>query len=349
MKKRSHCFGLFSLFVFLIVAPAQTLADNFYAGKTIRVIVGFAAGGGYDTYARAVTRHMGNHIPGNPSFVVENMDGAGSLLAANYLYNKAEPDGLIVGSWNNLMILQQALGAKAIRFDARRFGWIGAPSPSRSVCAVMGFTGLNTLDDVLNSKRDLKMGATRAGSTTDDLPKLMNMFMRTKFNVISGYTGTAKIRVAMQSRELDGACWGWESMAATAKALLEAKGDERLIPYVIDGKSEDQKVKDLPQFTNVIKDKANLAAFNLWRKPKEFERPLTVPPRTPVDRLEILRKAYQETLNDPKFLAEARKSKLVVEHVSGEQIDEAVSEILSISPDAREKLQFLVKRQGQTS
>ncbi|HZA53921.1 MAG TPA: hypothetical protein VE616_06710 [Candidatus Udaeobacter sp.] len=349
MKKRSHCFGLFSLFVFLIVAPAQTLADNFYTGKTIRVIVGFAAGGGYDTYARAVTRHMGNHIPGNPSFVVENMDGAGSLLAANYLYNKAEPDGLIVGSWNNLMILQQALGAKAIRFDARRFGWIGAPSPSRSVCAVMGFTGLRTLDDVLNSTRDLKMGATRAGSTTDDLPKLMNMFMRTKFNVISGYTGTAKIRVAMQSRELDGACWGWESMAATAKALLEAKGDERLIPYVIDGKSEDPKVKDLPQFTDVIEDKANLAAFNVWRKPKAFERPLTVPPNTPRNRLEILRKAYQQTLNDPKFLAEARKSKLVVEHVSGEQIDGAVSEILSISPDAREKLQFLVKRQGQTS
>jgi hypothetical protein len=213
----------------------------------------------------------------------------------------------------------------------------------------MGFTDLMTLDDILNSKRDLKMGATRAGSTTDDLPKLMNMFMQTKFHVISGYTGTAKIRVAMQSRELDGACWGWESMSVTAKALLEARGDERLIPYIIDGKSEDPNVKDLPQFSDVIKDKANLAAFHVWRKPKEFERPLTVPPRTPRTPLEILRKAYKETLNDPEFLADARKSKLVVEHVSGEQIDEAVNEILSISPDAREKLQFLVKTQGRTS
>jgi tripartite-type tricarboxylate transporter receptor subunit TctC len=292
---------------------------------------------------------MGKHIPGNPSFVVENMDGAGSLLAANYLYNKADADGLIVGSWNNLMILQQALGGKAIRFDSRRFGWIGAPSQSRSVCAVMGFTGLKTLDAVLNSKTELKMGATRAGSTTDDLPKLMNMFMGTKFNVISGYTGTAKIRVAMQSRELDGACWGWESMGVTARSLLDAQGDNRLIPYAIDGTAEDSQVKDLPQLTDAIKDKANLAAFNVWRKPKEFERPLTLPPKTPKDRLEILRRAYKATLHDPEFLAEARKSKLVVEHVSGERIDDAVKEILTISPAAREKLQFLVRTQEKTS
>lgn len=324
-------------------------ADDFYAGKTIRVIVGFAAGGGYDTYARAVTRHMGKHISGNPSFVVENMDGAGSLLAANYLYNKADADGLTIGSWNNLMILQQALGAKAIRFDSRQFGWIGAPSQSRSVCAVMGFTGLKTLDEVLNSKPGVKMGATRAGSTTDDLPKLMNRFMGTKFDVISGYRGTAKIRVAMQSQELDGACWGWESMRVTAKSLLDANGDNRLIPYIIDGTAEDSEVKDLPQFTNAIKNEANLAAFKVWRKPKEFERPLTLPPETPKDRLETLRRAYAQTLKDPEFLAEAKKSKLVIEHVPGEQIDKAVDEILSIAPGAREKLQFLVKTQAKTS
>lgn len=348
--KRGYLRIAASLFAFAVTIPVPPVsADDFYQGKTIRVIVGFASGGGYDTYARAVTRHMGKHIPGNPSFVVENMDGAGSLLAANYLYNKAEPDGLTVGSWNNLMILQQALGAKTIRFDARRFGWIGAPSQSRSVCAVMGFTGLKTLEEVLNSKGDLKMGATRAGSTTDDLPKLMNMFMRTKFDVISGYTGTAKIRIAMQSRELDGACWGWESMSVTARSLLDAKGDERLIPYIIDGTREDPEVKDLPQFASAIKDKVNLAAFNVWRKPKEFERPLTVPPKTPRERLAILRNAYKETLHDPEFLAEAKKSKLVIEHVSGQQIDQGVNEILAISPDAKEKLQFLVKTQKKTS
>jgi hypothetical protein len=324
-------------------------ASGFYAGKTIRMIVGFAPGGGYDTYARAVTRHMGKHIPGNPKFVVENMDGAGSLLAANYLYSKAGADGLTIGSWNNLMILQQALGAQAVRFDARRFGWIGAPSQSRSVCAVMGFTGLKNLDDVLSARRALKIGATREGTTTDDLPKLMNMFMKTNFKVISGYTGTATIRVAMESHELDGACWGWESMKVTARPLLSAGGDGRLIPYVIDGASQDPEVKDLPQFTEAIKDADDLAAFKVWKKPKEFERPLAVPPNTSRERLEVLRHAYRQTLGDPIFLAEAEKSKLLIEHVRGERVEQAVNELLSISPDTKRRLQFLITKQGKVS
>ena len=349
MKNRTIVLAFAAAGLLAVGNPQGVSANDFYAGKTIRVIVGFAAGGGYDTYARAAARHMGKHIPGNPSFVVENMDGAGSLLAANYLYNKASADGLTMGTWNNLMILQEALGARAVKFDARRFGWIGAPTQARSVCAVMGFTGLRTLDDVRHSKRALKMGATRAGSTTDDLPKLMNRFMGTKFNVISGYTGTAKIRVAMQSHEVDGACWGWESMSVTARALLNARGDDQLIPYIMDGTSEDREVNGLPQFTDAIKDKADLAAFNVWREPKQFERPLMVPPGTPRDRLEILRRAYGETLRDPEFLAEAAKTKMVVEHVPGERIEKAVREILSISPDAKKKLEFLVKTQAKTS
>ncbi|MGH7794781.1 MAG: Bug family tripartite tricarboxylate transporter substrate binding protein [Candidatus Binatia bacterium] len=330
-------------------APWNANASGFYAGKTIRVVVGFAAGGGHDTYARAVTRHMGKHIPGNPSFAVENMDGAGSLLAANYLYRKAGADGLTIGSWNNLMILQQALGAQAVRFDARRFGWIGAPSQSRSICVVMGFTGLKNLDDVLSSKRALKIGATRAGSTTDDLPKLMNMFLKTNFNVISGYTGTATIRVAMQSHALDGACWGWESMKVTARPLLSAGGDERLIPYVIDGATKDPEVKDLPQFTDAIKDPDDLAAFKVWKKPKEFERPLAVPPNTPKERLEVFRQAYQQTLADPAFLAEAEKAKLLIEPVRGERVEQAVNELLAISPDTKRKLRFLIGKQEKIS
>ncbi|HYA29560.1 MAG TPA: hypothetical protein VEI95_12140, partial [Acidobacteriota bacterium] len=122
-------------------------AEDFYKGKTIRFIVGYAPGGGYDTYTRAIARHIGKFIPGNPTAVVENMEGAGSLLAANYMFNKAEPDGLTVGDFNSGMVTQQALDAKGIRFDARKFGWIGAPGKGWPTCMVMGFTGLKTLDD----------------------------------------------------------------------------------------------------------------------------------------------------------------------------------------------------------
>src|SRR5919106_4482423 len=207
--------------------------EQFYKGKTIRVAVGAAAGGGYDTYTRAVAQHMGKHIPGNPEFVVENMTGAGGLIAANYTYNKADHDGTFIGCWNSAYVLYQALGDRAVRLDARKLGWIGAPVKGSPHCSIMAFTGFNSFEDILKSGKSLKMGATRAGSTYADLPKIFNQTIGTKFDVITGYKGTSKILLAMQSKELDGGCWGWESARATAKAMLQAKGDERLIPVII--------------------------------------------------------------------------------------------------------------------
>ncbi|MGE5304811.1 MAG: hypothetical protein ACM3TN_15985, partial [Alphaproteobacteria bacterium] len=156
------------------------------------------------------------------------------------------------------------------------------------------------------------------------------------------YKGTGPIRVALQRREIDALCSGWESMRVTARALLDAKGDDRLIPFIIQGKVEDPEVKDLPQFTNAIKGEDNLAAFRAWVNQYDFQRPLMVPPKTPRERLQTLRTALQKTLADPEFVAEARKSKMLIDNVTGEDIERSVSEILSISPAVKKKLQFLV-------
>jgi tripartite-type tricarboxylate transporter receptor subunit TctC len=329
-----------ALFSFAILRAAG--AEDFYRGKTLRFIVGYAPGGGYDTYTRAVARYIGRHIPGNPSIVVENMDGAGSLLAANYMFNKAEPDGLTVGNFNSGMVTQQALDARGIRFDARKFGWVGAPGKGWPTCMVMGFTGLRTFDDVLKSGDKLRFGGTRAGASSDDLPKLMNALMGTNLKVISGYKGTGPIRVALQSREINALCSGWESMRVTARALLDAKGDDKLIPFVFHGRVEDPEVSNLPQYTKVIKGHENLAAFKAWVNQYEFQRPLMVPPTTPKDRLLTLREALQKTLTDSQFLADARKSKLVIENVTGEDVEGSVKEILSISPSVKKKLAILL-------
>ena len=333
--------------VFLATSPAIR-ADDFYAGKTIRFIVGYAPGGGYDTYTRAVARHLGRHIPGRPSTIVENMEGAGSLLAANYMFNKVEPDGLTVGNFNSGMVTQQALAAKGIRFDALRFGWVGSPGKGWPTCMVMGFTGLKTLDEVVKSGEKLRFGGTRAGASSDDLPKLMNALMGTNLRVISGYKGTGPIRVALQSREINALCSGWESMRVTARSMLDATGDDKLIPFVFHGKVEDPEVKDLPQYTKVIKGEENLAAFKAWVNQYEFQRPLMVPPKTPKDRLQALRIGLQRTLTHPEFLAEARKSKLVIENVTGDDVEGSVKETLSISPAVKKKLQFLLpgKKEG---
>jgi tripartite-type tricarboxylate transporter receptor subunit TctC len=321
--------------------PTAASADDFYKEKTIRFIVGYAPGGGYDTYTRASARRIGNHIPGNPAAVVENMEGAGSLLAANYMFSKAEPDGLTVGNFNSGMVTQQALGSRGVRFDARKFGWIGAPVIGFPACMVMGFTGLKTLDEVMKSSDKLKFGATRAGASSDDLPKIMNALMGTKFQIISGYKGTGPIRIALQRREIDSLCSGWESMRVTARSLLDAKGDDKLIPFIIHGKSQDDEVRDLPQFTKVIKGEENLAAFRAWVNQYDFQRPLMVPPNTPKERLQILRTGLQKTLTDPGFLAEAKKSKMLIDNVTGEDIERSVEEMLSISPSIKKKLEFL--------
>lgn len=324
--------------------PSSSAAKDFYQGKTITILVGYAAGGGYDTYARTFARHLGKHIPGHPNVIVQNMDGAGSLIDANYLYRKAKPDGLTIGSFGGGLVTQQAIGLEGIRFDARKFEWIGSLRSGSPVCAVMGFTGLKTLNDVLHSKKTLRIGSTGPGSTTDDLPKLMIGLMDAPFNVIRGYKGTSRVRIGMQRRELDGACWTWESMRETGRAMLDAKGDDQLIPYVIEGNFDDPLVKNLPQFTNVIKGKDNLQAFNAWLNAYKFFQPLSLPPGTPKARVDILRTALQETLQDPAFKADAKKSNLIVSSLSGEEISKLVNETLSISPTARNLLVKLIGR-----
>jgi tripartite-type tricarboxylate transporter receptor subunit TctC len=342
MIRKLQLWTFIFLGLVLLAAPSMALADDFYAGKTLTFIVGYRAGGGYDTFTRAVARHLGRHIPGHPAVVVENKGGAGSLLAANFVYNRSDPDGLTAAVFGAGLVTQQALGSKGLRFDAKKFNWIGSMSKGTPVCAIMGFTGLKTLEDVLHSKKELKMGSTGPGSTTDDLPNLMIGLMDAPFNVIRGFKGTSAVRVAMQRRELDGACWTWQSMRTTARPMLDAKGDDELIPYVIQGQYEDSEVQNLPQFTKAIKGKENLAAFKAWLNPYEFFRPIALPPETPKDRVQILRTALKSTMEDPEFLKEAKKSKLDVAYTSGEKIEKLVDEVLAISPAAEKKLVALI-------
>jgi tripartite-type tricarboxylate transporter receptor subunit TctC len=330
--------------VSLVTAPAQLSADDFYKGKTIRFVVGLAPGGGYDLSARTIGRHIGKHIPGNPTIVVENMTGAGSLRAANYSFNSAKPDGLFVAIWNSGYVLRQALGDKAVLFDGRKFGWIGAPTKGNPHCSIMAHTGLKSLKDVLATDRELKMGSTSPGSTYDDTPRILNETIGTKFKVVSGYEGSGPIYVAMRRKEIDGGCWGWESARTTARALLDAQGDEKLIPFLIHRLETDPEVKALPLIPEIIKGEDKLSAYRTWVGSYEFQRPFTVPPGTPKERLQILRKAFGETMKDAEFVAEAKKSKLETTYVSGEEIEKYVGQIYAITPRAKELLSFLTTK-----
>ena len=206
----------------------------------------------------------------------------------------------------------------------------------------MAHTGLKSLKDIVAANRELKMGSTGPGSTYDDVPQILNRTIGTKFKVVSGYEGTSTILVAMRRKEVDGGCWTWESARTTARPMLDAKGDEKLIPFLIHRREPDPEVKDLPLIPEVLKGEDNLSAYRTWSGTYEFQRPFSVPPGTPKDRLQILRKAFADTMKDPEFIAEAEKSKLETTYVSGEEVDKYVNQVLAISPKARELLDFLV-------
>jgi tripartite-type tricarboxylate transporter receptor subunit TctC len=326
---------------FLLIGPNGSSAQDFYKDKMIRFIVGQAAGGGYDTYTRTIAQHMIKHIPGHPAVTVENMTGAGSLVAANYLYNTAKPDGLTIANWNSAFVLNQALGDSNVRFDARKFGWIGAPSKGVPVCLIMGFSGLKTFDEILKSVRPIKMGGTAPGSHSIDLPLMLNKMLGTKFQVVSGYPGTSQTRLALQRREVDGQCTNWESVLSTQKELLDAKGDDKMIPFLVHTRLADPELKNVPLFSEALKDEASRNTYKAYMAQMEYQRPLTVAPGTPTERLEILRRAFKATLADPDFMAQATKSKLDITYVSGAEIDKIVAEVLAISPTVKENFQFL--------
>ncbi len=328
-----------------VFAGAAAYAEDFYKGKTFRFIVGFSPGGGYDTYTRLIARYFSKYVPGSPTTLVQNMTGAGSLISANYIGRRARPDGLTGAVFNNSLIVQKSLGDKKVTVPFEKLEWVGAPSRGEIVCMMMAFTGKTTLKDVLASKEPIKMGATRAGSTGYDIPVIMNKVMGTNFKLITGYRGTATIRLALEGREVDGFCSQWESMRVTARSMLDAEGGQKLVPFVIDSHSyQDPETKDLPLFKDVIKSKEGLQIYNSWASQMAFQRMLALPPGTPKDRLEILRTAYAKTLKDPQMLAEAKKAKLVITPVSGPEVERLVGEIINMPQHVKESLSFLVRK-----
>ena len=195
--------------ILALAANAAAAADDFYRGKSVRIVVGFSAGGGFDTYARALARHLGRNIPGNPGVVVENMTGAGSLIAANHVFKVAKPDGLTIGHFIGGLFLGQVLGQPGIEFDARKFEFIGAPVSDHVVCAMTKASGITSIDKWMAAKTPLKMGGIAPGtSTPDNATRILKAALGLPIQLVSGYKGTADIRLAAEGGEVAGGCWG---------------------------------------------------------------------------------------------------------------------------------------------
>jgi tripartite-type tricarboxylate transporter receptor subunit TctC len=318
---------LLSLFLGLALANAQT---PFYQGKTVRIIVGASAGGGYDTYSRTIARHMGKHIPGNPSIVVDNMPGAGFLISANYMYRVAKPDGLTIGHFIGGLFLQQLLGKPGIEFDARKFEYVGVPAQDNYMLGIHKSTGLTSIDQWLSSKTVVKFGGVGVGSATDDIPKILGAAFGLPFQLVSGYKGTADVRLAFNSGEVQGVCNAWESFKSTWRKEMDAGEVVLVLQNTAKPHPEQPKVPLAISYAKTDEGKKLISA--LVHSVGPTARPYVLSPGTPKARVAVLRKAFLDTMKDPAFLADAKKAKLDINPLDGATLERNVKGVFNLDP-----------------
>ena len=347
LKERSITLPLLIVAVVLIILVLGARgrlaygAAPFYEGKSIRIIVGTSPGGGYDTYTRVIARHFGKYIPGKPTIIVDNMPGAGGLVAANHLYKVAKPDGLTIGHFVGGQFLQQLLGKPGIEFDALKFEYIGVPAQDNFVFGVAKTTGITGMEQWLTSKTAVKFGAIAAGDGTYDTPKVVEVALGLPIQVVSGYKGTAPIRLAFNSGEVGGLSNSWQSFRSTWRKELET--GELMIVLQLSAKSHPDLAK-VPLAMNLAKsDDSRKLIQAVVQAHGAAVRPYVLPPAAPKDRVEILRKAFMETVKDPELLSEAGKANLEINPGSGEELERNVKELLRLEPSLVARLKEILK------
>ena len=331
----------------LIGSPAVQAEAPFYQGKTITFITGSNPGELFDVYVRTVGQYMVKHIPGNPDVIVQNMPGAGHMIAANYVYNIAKPDGLTLAGTLATLYIDQLVGQSEVKFDWAKFTWIGNAGKSPQMMYMRADTPYKTIEDVRNAKEPPKCGSTGISNSAYVIPKLLEETIGAKFNVVLGYQSGGAIDLAVERGEV--VCRAFSIEAYFSREPFHTwrkKGFVRVL--VQGGNTRDEKLPDVPTFNEVM-DKYNTPEsgrrlVTVMLAAAEFFRPHYGPPGIPPERVKILREAYMKTMKDPVFLAEAKKRKLELNPTSGEKMDALIKEVMSQPPETVEKMKKLLRK-----
>ena len=306
-------------------AAAQESVEQFYRGKQIQVVVGSSAGGGYDTYARLLARHLGNHIPGNPSVVVQNMSGAGSNRAAGYIYSVAPKDGTAIGAIFPGAILQPLLGGPPVQHEPAKFLYLGNANSDVYVCFVRADAPVKEFKDALTT--ELIVGASGDGATTRDFPVMLNNLLGANFKLVTGYPGSREINLAMERGEVQGVCGiGWTGIEILYPEWFAKGTIKPLVQLSVKG-HRDLHARKVPTTLEFARNNDERAVMELIYSQGVFGRPFVLPPGTPMDRVTALRKAFISAFADPRLLAEAKKMNFDVEPMSGEDLQLLVTRL----------------------
>ena len=317
----------------LSIARAQSPAE-FYKGKTVEFYIGYSVGGGYDLYARTIARHIGKHIPGNPTVVPKNMEGAGSLRLANWLFRVGAKDGSVIGTIGRGTGFDPILGQQGAQFDGTKFTWLGSANNEVSVCVSWNATsGIAKFEDLLS--KEMTVGGTSSSADTDQFPRIMNGVLGTKMRIVSGYPGGNDVVLAMERGEVKGRCgWSWSSVVSTHRVWLDEKKMTVLAQLAL---QKHPDLPDVPLIIDLAKTDEQKQILKLIFARQVMGRPYLAPPGIPADRAAALRQAFMDTMTDKDFLADAEKAQLEITPVDGAGIQKLVTEVYQTPPEVAKK------------
>ena len=324
-------------FFFLASTSALFAQTPYYQGKQVKFVVGFTTGGFYDRWARLLSRFMPKYIPGNPSFIVQNMPGAGSVIATNYVYSVSKPDGLTLGVPSSGIYLDQLVGRAEIKFDIRKFAWIGSPVKEPMILYMRSDTPFKTIDDVKNSKEPPKCGSTGTVSTDFILARMLeDTLPPLKINTVLGYPGGSEIDIAVEKGEV--ICRGMTASPFFGREPFlswQKKNFVRVLLFT--GAKRDERLPDVPTIREIFdKEKvpeASRRVADVILAAESFGRPIIAPPGTSAEHLKILRSAFEQSIKDPELLAETQKQRMDVDPETGENLEKLAKRILQQPPE----------------
>ncbi len=317
-----------------LLLPTTAFAQ-YYAGKTVTIVVGYKTGGGYDATARLLARHLPTHIPGKPTIIVQNMPGANSIIAANHVYAVAKPDGLTIAAFNRNLPIAQLTGVAGVKYDMTKFAWIGSAASECTVLALRTDLPFKTIEDLRKSKQQVVIGATGPGASTYDFPLLLKEFLGVNFKIVTGYQSSADIMLAIERKEVDGRAGSFSSMRQFI--------DRKLVHAVVRSRAIEPGVENLPIDEDLASSPRGRAIMALRSAPEVVGRPYVMHPDTPAEHLKTLRAAFAAAIKDPALVAEAKKAKMDLEFVDGDVALKVMREMMSQPKDVVDEFSKYIK------
>ena len=337
--RAAHWFAAMTTAMIMLNLVTEARAQDFLRDKTLTFIVGYSPGGTYDQYTRLIARHIGKHVTGNPARIVENMPGAGGIIAANHLYNRVKPDGLTIAAWASPLILQNIMGNDATKFDARKVGWLGIPGPYDTACQFNRESGIAAVDDWFASKRPLKIASIGPGTSLSDVPKLLKEALNLPLEMVEGYKGGAEARLAVESGEVDGLCGSWQATKVSWRNQIQS-GKIRVVLQATLKPHPD--LKKVPLAINYAKTDEARTLLRVADNVHVYQFPYSTAPGTPPERLKVLQEAFVKTLRDPELVAEAKKADLEVSPIDGPTTGKTFAGLYDLPPPLIAKLKELL-------